>query len=113
MPHHHHGGTTCFAIEMCADDHAANDEHTHHSHGSDDGACSLRQLYIVEMQSDHDGASIKQGTPHNGASLALHASIIDIVKGDIFSKEYAVSAASIPSLRLSVAQPLRAPPALL
>lgn len=32
LPHHHHGGELCMAREYCADDHAMNDEHTHH-HG--------------------------------------------------------------------------------
>ena len=49
IPHHHHRGVICFAMETCEKDHTYNDEHTHHNAAGDTHqgkTCSTNAEYV-------------------------------------------------------------------
>lgn len=54
LPHHHHGHRFCAVVEVCAQDHAANDRHTaHHDSGGDRHACQLQPLAVEKAPTPH------------------------------------------------------------
>ncbi|WP_291598965.1 DUF6769 family protein [Bacteroides sp.] len=57
VPHHHHAGIACIIIELCEDDDAYNDEHTHHEKTSEqnthDNSC-ITEIDVIVPASDNE-----------------------------------------------------------
>lgn len=73
IPHHHHRGIACFIIELCEQDSAINDEHTHHEETPEqnvhDHLC-IAELEVIAPASDHE-TIIKLLTRIDNLNLSL------------------------------------------
>lgn len=119
VPHHHHRGIACIVIELCEQDNAVNDEHTHHS--DTDGEEAHDENCIAESKftipSSVDETKYKHSTDHNDTSsfpLFLAGYLFNYcLESSFIESDYGKHILNYLSAEISQSHGLRAPPTIL
>lgn len=104
LPHHHHYGVACMAMEYCARDNAVNDRHTHH-HGDNTSCGAESNCYISAKLHTDRQQPVRFLHPAAYTAVAAIAAFSEL-NGKI-CKRVSVRYKSVDLYRV---RPLRAPP---
>jgi hypothetical protein len=121
LPHHHHDGRICIVMDVCEQDHAINDEHTHHNDIPDEehpDTCIAETEYIAPPFKDEAKCKIFSCKNYNHIYLFpiyfLVADLLNFDTGNSFFKiEYGEHISFDKSAEATRLNGLRAPPFML